>query len=196
MWWGRVLLKTPGTVFEVLSCSGQLCTNKDVISIVLLAQFHPLINKKERSFSGLCYGCPDHHWGRALLPGHHTGFFISILRPNSIILGVKVVFNIEVLLITENDVWQRAILNERKKNLASLESFVNNLSRKLVFLDMLEWEHLQLLPENSWHGYIRHIWIFWQILVGSLGVLPSLFSGGFYYFGGLAVQGRPCLDLF
>ena len=46
MWWCRVLLKRPGTVFEVFSCTGQQCTNKDVISIVLLVQFHPLINKK------------------------------------------------------------------------------------------------------------------------------------------------------
>ena len=164
MWWCRVPPKRPGTVFKVLSCSGQQCTNKDVISIVMLVQFHPLIIKKERTSSGLCYGCPDHHWGRTLLPSHHTGSFISIPQPNSIILGVKVVFNIEFLLITENEVWQRGILNAGKKNLASLESFVNNLSRKLGFLDMLEWGHLQVLPENSWHGSIRHMWLFCQIL--------------------------------
>ena len=46
MWWCRVLLKRPETVFEVLSCLGQQCTNKDVISIALLVQFHYLINKK------------------------------------------------------------------------------------------------------------------------------------------------------
>jgi hypothetical protein len=57
-------------------------------------------------------------------------------------LGVEVVFNIEYLLITENEVWQRAIMNAGKKNLGSLEAFVNNLSRQLVFFDMLEWEQL------------------------------------------------------
>ena len=140
MWWCRVLLKSPRTFFwNALACQGQQCTNKDVVSIVLLVYFYPLFNEKEGSSSGLCYGCPDHHWERTLLPSHHTGSFISIPWPNAIILDVKVAFNIEFLLITKNKVWQHAILHAEKKNLASLESFVNNLSRKLVFLDMLEW---------------------------------------------------------
>ena len=133
MWWCRVLLKLPGTVFEALSCPGQQCANKDVILIVLLVQFHPMINKKEGTSSGLSYGCPDHHWDRALLPSHHTGSFISISQRNSIIFSVKMVFNIEFLLITENEVWQHVVLNAGKKNLASLESFVNNSSRKQIY---------------------------------------------------------------
>ena len=127
IWWWRVILKRPGTVFEVRWYPGQQCTNKDGISIVLLVKFYPLINKKEETSSWLCYGCSDHHWGWTLLPSHHTGSFIPIPRPNSIILGLKLVFNIEFLLITENEVYQIAILNAGKKNLASLESFINNL---------------------------------------------------------------------
>ena len=165
--------------------------NSSAGSILLLNQ------QKRADFSELCYGFPDHHWGRTLLPSHHTGSFISIPRPNSIILGVKVAFNIEYLLITENEVWLRGILNAGKKNLESLELFVNNLNRKLVFLDMLEWRHLQVLPKNSWHGSIRHFWLFCQILDGSVGVPPdSYFFGAFYQFGGSSRLERLCSGLF
>ena len=137
-----------------------------------------LDEQKKGTSSGLCYG------SRTLLPSHHTESLISIPRSSLIILGVKVAFNIEFLFITENEVWQRVILNAGKENLASLESFVNNLSRKLVFLDMLEYGDIfrsfrrtvDMVPYDTFDSFAR----FWMDLLGSL----NLFFGGFYQFGG------------
>ena len=120
--WPHVIVQSPAEkTRDGFSCSGQQCTNKDVISILLLVQFYLLDQQKK----GLL---PDSVTAAQTLAeaGH---CFLAITRDSSspflyqtwsFILGVKVVFNIEFLLITENEVWQRAILNAGKKNLASM----------------------------------------------------------------------------
>ena len=50
MWWCGILLKRPGTFFEVFLYPGQQYANENVILIVLLVQFYSLVNKKRYNF--------------------------------------------------------------------------------------------------------------------------------------------------
>lgn len=95
-------------------------------------------------------------------------------------MGVKVAFNVDFILITENQFWWCAILNAKKRNLAYLDSLINNFSLKFLFLDTLERRRPQVISEWRWHGSLRHSRLLSQILDGCLNVLFLIFLSDWF----------------
>ena len=133
------LLKRPGTFFEVLQCPGQKCAIEDVISIVLLVNFNPcMVNIKERTYTGLCHG------SQTTTEAAHC--FLVTTRDGSSPSFDQIrsfwVLKCQQLIIF---LW----LKTRFGRGSSWMRLKNNMKRNLLFLDMLEWRHIQVLQIRS-----------------------------------------------
>lgn len=66
---------------------------KKVLHIIFLAEFNLRFHKKQRTFYCCSHGSPYHHKGCSLSSSIYPRFTVSSLRPNPIVLAVKMLLN-------------------------------------------------------------------------------------------------------
>ena len=116
----RILLKGPWLALEVLVCPRKQTTLQNVCNIPLGVQFDSRWDKKKGGFPGCSDSCPNHDRLGILMSGDNPSFCGGIEDPNSIILLVYHLLNVEFLLVCENQVRQRAFINILQNFLAFL----------------------------------------------------------------------------
>lgn len=189
MLWCGIVLKRPGTFFWSASVPRATMRQREChLDIFAGSISSPWSTKKRRIL-------PDSVTASQIITEAAHWFLVTIRDPSSPFPDPTRSFWVIKWCSTSNFFSSLKTRNAGKKNLVFLESFINNLSRKVLFLDMLEWRHLQVLSVYSWHGPIRHsrtesLARFCMDLLGFLLIFPlmDVTSSGV-----LAVRGRLCL---
>ena len=111
----QILLEGPRFIFEVLLGPGEQTNLQNVWDVPLRVQFHSCWNKKEWGSPGCDHRCPHHHRLQILVSGDNSSFSCGSGCPNSIIFLVNSLLDVEFLLVSENQIGQRAFCDVLQK---------------------------------------------------------------------------------
>ena len=172
-----------GHFFKVFFFPGQQWTNKDVILVIFLVQFDTLFYKNQRTSYRFGNSPPDHHWCHPLDPSDSSRSYLPITWPNTIILGIHIVLNIEFLFVAENEVRKRASLKAGEENFWLWQGVSPQFWPIISFFwplpHMFEWGHLQISTRTVNMAHTKHSppLLFFRWISSDFSGLSLLFSG-------------------
>ena len=175
----RVLLQGPGNSLEVLLGSEQQATVQNIGDVALRVQFDSRGHKRQRGPLGLYDGLPNNDRRMILASGDDPSLCGWRGSPNSVILLVYHLLDIEFLLVREHEVRQRAVGLLLKDFAAFLGLHGHMIGLKILAMQHLEGLHPQIISQHLVQGGFAHTRLRWPRYCsfgeGFVAALPSCF---------------------